>query len=190
MEGPFYQEKLHYTRMRRRRHQRQTACPRSWTWFVWPFIMFSWLLRPLHINHMLFYHRPDCMLILEINPIVEFVTNYLCLVLGYLGKFLYYKVLTAWPWENLLKKKIIVIFRSLLILLDGIPSLGQLIMPPLTLAINLSFPLLLKLNQSNKQISAKEEKSPIIMGWIYIDNTRLWQFRFKVSSMLETIKSY
>lgn len=104
MEGPFYQEKLHYTRMRRRRHQRQTACPRSWAWFVWPFIMFSWLLRPLHINHMLFYHRPDCMLILEINPIVEFMTNYLCLVLGYLGKFLYYKVLTGWPWENLLKK--------------------------------------------------------------------------------------
>ena len=44
------------------------------------------------------------MLVLEINPIVEFMTNYLCLVLGYLGKFLYYKVLTGWPWENLLKK--------------------------------------------------------------------------------------
>ena len=74
--------------------------------------MFSWLLGPLHINQMLFYHRPDPMLVLEINPVVGFVANYLCLVLGYLGKFLYYKALTGWPWENLLKK-IIVIFSSL-----------------------------------------------------------------------------
>jgi len=59
-------------------------------------------------------------------------------------------------------------------LLDGIPSPDQLIMAALTLAINLSFFLLLKLNQNNKKVSAKEEKSPIIMGWIYIDNTRLW----------------
>ena len=44
------------------------------------------------------------------------------------------------------------------ILLDGIPSLGQLIMPALTLAINLSFFLLLKLNQSNKKIVSKERK--------------------------------
>ena len=36
---------------------------------------------------MLFYHRPDPMVVLEINPIVGFVANYLCLVLGYLGKF-------------------------------------------------------------------------------------------------------
>ena len=77
---------------------------RCWTWFIWSFIMFSWLLRPLHINQMLFYHRPDPMLVLKINPIVGFVANYLCLVLDYLGKFLYYKALTGWPWENLLKK--------------------------------------------------------------------------------------
>ena len=44
------------------------------------------------------------MLVLKINPIVGFVANYLCLVLGYLGKFLYYQTLTGWPWENLLKK--------------------------------------------------------------------------------------
>ena len=104
MEGLFfYQEKLHYTRMRRRQHQRETASPRCWTWFVWSF-MFSWLLRPLHISQMLFYHRPDPMLVLKINPIVGFVANNLCLVLGYLGKFLYYQTLTGWPWENLLKK--------------------------------------------------------------------------------------
>ena len=46
---------------------------------------------------MLFYHRPDSMPVLEINPIVGFVANYLYLVLGYLGKFLYYKTLTGWP---------------------------------------------------------------------------------------------
>ena len=62
---------------------------------------------------MLLYLRPDSMLVLKINPIVGFVVNYLSLVLGYLGKFLYYKTLTGWPGGNLLKKKIIVIFRSL-----------------------------------------------------------------------------
>ena len=59
--------------------------------------MFAWVLIPLHINQMLFYHRPDSMLVLEINSIVGFVANYLCLVLGYLVKFLYYKTLTGWP---------------------------------------------------------------------------------------------
>ena len=39
----------------------------------------------------------DPMLVLEINSIVGFVANYLYLVLGYLGKFLYYKTLTGWP---------------------------------------------------------------------------------------------
>ena len=66
--------------------------------------MFSWLLRPLHISQMLFYHRPDPILVLKINPIVGFVANNMCLVLGYLGKFLYYQTLTGWPWKNLLKK--------------------------------------------------------------------------------------
>ena len=46
---------------------------------------------------MLFYHRPDPVPVLENNPIVVFVANYLCLVLGYLSKFLYYKILTGWP---------------------------------------------------------------------------------------------
>ena len=134
--------------------------------------MFSWLLRPLHINQMLFYHRPDPMLVLEINPIVGFVANYLCLILGYLGKFLYYKALTGWPWENSLKKINYSHIQVTLILLGGIPSPGQLIMPALTLAINLSFLLLLKLSQSNKQSFSKGgEKSPTIMGWIYIANT-------------------
>ena len=43
------------------------------------------------------------MLVLEINSI-GFVANYLCLILGYLGKFLCYKALTGLPQENLLKK--------------------------------------------------------------------------------------
>ena len=46
---------------------------------------------------MLFYHRSDSMLVLEINSIVGFVADYLSLVLDYLGKFLYYKALTGWP---------------------------------------------------------------------------------------------
>ena len=133
------------------------ACPRCWTWFVWSF-MFSWLLRSLHINQMFFYHRPDSMLVLEINSIVGFVADYLCLVLGYLGKFLYYKTLTGWPWENLLKKNYSHI-QVTVILLDGIPSLGQLIMPALTLVTNLSFFLLLKINQSNKKSFSKGGKN-------------------------------
>ena len=42
---------------------------------------------------MFFYYRHDPMLVLEINPIVGFVANYLCLALGYLGEFLYSKAL-------------------------------------------------------------------------------------------------
>ena len=45
------------------------------------------------------------MLVLEINSI-GFVANYLCLILGYLGKFLCYKALTGLPQENLLKKNL------------------------------------------------------------------------------------
>ena len=45
----------------------------------------SWTL---HINQMLSYHRQDPMLVLEINPTVVFVANYLCLVLGYHGECL------------------------------------------------------------------------------------------------------
>ena len=45
-------------------------------------------------------------------------------------------------------------FSLLLILLDGILSSGQFIIPTLTLVINMSFPLkLFKLNQSNKEIN-------------------------------------
>mgnify|MGYP003312500146 CR=1 FL=1 len=74
--------------------------------------------------------------------------------------------------ENLLKNYSHI--QVTMVLLDRIPSPGQLIMPALTLTINLSFLLLLKLNQSNKQSFSKGgKKSPTIMGWIYIDNTRL-----------------
>ena len=145
--------------MRRQWRQRWTACPRCWTWFVWSFIMFYWLLRPFHMNQMLFYHRPDPMLVLEINSIVGFVANYLYLVLGYLGKFLYYKTLTGWPWGNLLKKNIYSHIQVTLILPDCIPSLGQLIMPTLTLAINLSLFIFLKLNQSNKKSFSKRKRN-------------------------------
>ena len=45
-------------------------------------------------------------------------------------------------------------------------------------------------SEQQEKFQQRRKKSPTIMGWIYIDNSRLWQFRFKVSSMLETIKSY
>ena len=106
---------------------------------------------------MLFYHMPDSMLVLEINSLVGFVANYLCLVLGYLGKFLYYKTLTGWPEKICLKKNYSHI-QITVILLDGIPAPGQLIMPALTLAINLHFLLLLKISQSNKKSFSKGGK--------------------------------
>lgn len=40
------------------------------------------------MNQMLFYHRHDSMIVLEINRIVKFQANYLCLALGYLCEFL------------------------------------------------------------------------------------------------------
>ena len=124
---------------------------------------------------MLFYHRPDSMLVLEINPIVGFVANYLCLVLGYFGKFLHYKTLTGWSWENLLKNKNYSHIQITEILLDGIPTLGQLIMPALTLAINLSFFSITQAqSEQQEKFQQRRKKSPTIMGWIYIANTRLW----------------
>ena len=113
------------------------------------------------------------MLVLEINPIVGFVANYLCLVLGYLGEFLYSKSLSGWPWENLLKKKN---YGHIHVTID-ITKWN-----PLTRPINnassdpghkFEFSSI-SLNQSSKQSFSKGKKSPIIMGWIYIDNTRLW----------------
>ena len=111
---------------------------------------------------MLFYHRPDPMVVLEINPIVGFVANYLCLVLGYLGKFLSYKTLVG-PEKIYLKKNYSHI-QVTVILLDELPSPGQLITPALTLAINLSFFLLLKLNENNKKkYQQRRKNSPTIM---------------------------
>ena len=149
------------------------SLPKMWIWFVWSFIVFSWLLRPLHINQKLFYHSPDPRLVLEINPIVGFVANYLCQALGYLGEFLYSKSLSGWPWENLLKKKN---YGHIHVTID-ITKWN-----PLTRPINnassdpghkFEFSSI-SLNQSSKQSFSKGKKSPIIMGWIYIDNTRLW----------------
>ena len=47
----------------------------------------------------------------------------------------------------------------------------------------------LSLNQ-NINLSSIKRKTPTIMGWIYMVNTRLWSFKFKSSTMLGTIKSY
>ena len=44
-------------------------------------IIFSWLLEFLHMNQLFFHQKHDPKLILETNPIVGFVANYLCLVL-------------------------------------------------------------------------------------------------------------
>ena len=82
----------------------------------------------------------------------------------------------------------------------GILSPGELIIPALILAINLSFLLgSFKLNQSDKLSLGKkkknnpsftERKTPTIMARIYMVITKLWSFKFKSSSMFGTGKSY
>lgn len=91
-----------------------------------------------------------------------------------------------------------VLFCLFMILLDEILSSGQLMIPALILAIDLSFLLgSFKLNQSDElslnqktNLSSIKRKTPTIMGWIYMLNTRLRSFKFKSSSVLGTIKSY
>ena len=51
-----------------------------------------------------------------------------------------------------------------MVLLDRIPSPGQLIMPALTLAVNLSFFLLPKLNQNKKSFLKGGENLPQLWG--------------------------
>ena len=80
-----------------------------------------------------------------------------------------------------------------MILLDGILSPGQLIIPALMLATDLSFLLgSFKLNQSDEpspskkkkiNLSSIKRKTPTIMGWIYTVNTRLRSLKFKNTSM-------
>ena len=86
-----------------------------------------------------------------------------------------------------------------MILLEGILSPDQLIIPALMLAIDLRFLLgSFKLNLSDElshnkkkiNFSSIKRKTPTIMGRIYMVNTRLWSFRFKGSSMLGMVKSY
>ena len=39
-------------------------------------------------------------------------------------------------------------------------------------------------------LSSIKRKTTIIMGWIYMVNTRLWSIKFKSSSTLKRVKSY
>jgi hypothetical protein len=76
--------------------------------------------------------------------------------------------------KKLLKKNYSHI-QVTVILLDEIPSPDQLIMPALTLAINLSFFSITQAqSEQQEKFQQRRKKSPTIMGWIYIDNTRLW----------------
>ena len=53
-----------------------------------------------------------------------------------------------------------------MILLDRIPSLGQLIMPALTLAINVSFFSITQAqSEQQEKFQQRRKKSPTIMGW-------------------------
>ena len=46
-------------------------------------------------------------------------------------------------------------------------------------------------NLSQKtNLSSIKRKTPTVMGWIFMCNTKFWSFKFKSSCMLRTIKSY
>ena len=105
------------------------------------------------------------------------------------------------PLRKFISDECSVLFYLFMILLEGILSPGQLIIPALMLAIDLSFLLgsfklnlsdELSLNKKKKKInfSSIKRKTPTIMGRIYMVNTRLWSFMFKGSSMLGMVKSY
>ena len=115
------------------------------------------------------------MLVLEINSIVGFVANYLCLVLGYLGKFLYYKILTGWFWKKLLKKN----YSHIQVPIDI--TRWDSLTGPINNACSdsghkfeLFFSIIQDQSEQEEKFQQRRKKSPTIMGWIYIDNTRLW----------------
>ena len=63
-------------------------------------------LNILHMNQMFFYHRHDPMQSLKMNPVIDFMVNYLHLVfLVYLGGFLFSKALIRWFSESYFRNK-------------------------------------------------------------------------------------
>ena len=113
------------------------------------------------------------MLVLEINSVVGFVANYLCLVLGYLGKFLYYKTLTGWPEKIYLKKNYSHI-QVTVILLVGIPHARPINNACSDSGHKFAFSSIIQVQSEQQAKFQQRKKSPTVMGWIYIDNTRPW----------------
>ena len=112
------------------------------------------------------------------------MANYLCLLLlGYLGGFLFFRALIGYPLGNLFYLFIYffnwkfvldecsVLFSLFIIILDGILSPGQLKIPALRLAIDLSFLLgSFKLNRSdelsiNKKLTSHLLKGKLLQLW-------------------------
>lgn len=137
----------------------------------------------VHSNQMFFYHGHDPIMVLKLNPVIGFVTNYLCLVLlNYLGGSLHSTAVIGQPLGNSFRRKKVQ-FCLGFSWWDPIPRCV-----PLTWPINnschdpghnMNFPLKLhKLNQSNKQKFNQGIKPPTTLGWIYVADTRLWSFKF------------
>ena len=67
----------------------------------------------LHMNQMFFYHGHDPMQSLKMNPVVDFIVNYLHLVfLVYLGGFLFSKALIRWLSESYFRNKKLYFFSG------------------------------------------------------------------------------
>ena len=114
------------------------------------------------------------MLVLEINPIVGIVANYLCPVLGYLGEFLHSKAQIGWPWENLLYKEN---YSHVQVTTDT--TGWDLLTWPVNNACfdpghKFEFSSITQAQSEQQAKFQQRKKSPTITGWINIDNTRLW----------------
>ena len=116
------------------------------------------------INQMLFYHRPDSMLVLEINTItwVQFWVS--C-------EFLYYKAQTGWPQENLFKNKN---YNHIQVTIDITKW------DPLTWPVNAcsdpghKFEFSSITEAQSEQQAKFQKRRKIFHNYIYIGNTRLW----------------
>ena len=127
--------------------------PKMLIWVLWPFIMFSWFLGPMPISYM-FSIMDIILCYFKSQTNCWVVANYLCLViLDYLFSR-WISVLWGSDWihpTKFISDECSVLFYLFIILLDGILSPGQLIIPALILAIDLSFlSVSFKLNLSDE----------------------------------------
>ena len=80
-------------------------------------------------------------------------------------------------------------FRLLLILLDEMPLTQPVINSCSDPVHKYTFSSIIQVQSEQQTKFQLRMKSPTIMGWTYVVNIRIWSFKSKGSSILETISS-